>query len=315
MSTTVPGVRAALLSIALSFATLFSSAQSVSIGKVEAGVGFGPLFFLGDLGGNTGKGTKFIKDVNLPVTKFAKGAFVNFYPAEWLGFRLAANQGSVEGADSLIKERGGSEVSRLVRNQHFRSNILEAYAAVEFYPTVFFEQYEGLQGKVRPYGLIGVGMFSFNPQALYYSPNGTSRWVDLRTLRTEGQDMKEYPKNKMYETTQMHIPVGFGIKYYVKENMYIGFEVLHRKTFTDYIDDVSTNYINPDLFDVYLAPEDAVVAKQVYYRGFGSTSRPDDGSMRGQSKNNDSFFSSILRFGWRLNNEKTPRYARCPNVW
>lgn len=57
--------------------------------KIEAGLNFGPTFFLGDLGGNRGKGTTFIKDVNLEVTKVMKGAFITIYPAEWLGFRVA----------------------------------------------------------------------------------------------------------------------------------------------------------------------------------------------------------------------------------
>jgi hypothetical protein len=118
-----------------------------------------------------------------------------------LGFRFAFNSGKVEGADSLINESGNAEVYRKVRNLHFRSKITEAYAAAEIYPTIFFEQYEGLQGKLRPYGLIGVGVFRFNPQTQYYSPNGTTRWVNLRDLRTEGQGMDEYPERKLYDLT------------------------------------------------------------------------------------------------------------------
>lgn len=294
-------------------ATFSSRAQSVTYGKVEIGVGLGPLIFLGDLGGNLGVGTTFIKDVNLPTTNLSKGLFLNVNPTEWLGFRLAFNAGRLEGADSLIHEKGGDEASRKVRNLHFRSPLTEGYAAIELYPTVFFEQYEGLAGKFRPYGVIGVGVFKFNPQTQYYSPNGTTRWVDLQPLRTEGEGMKEYPTRKEYKLTQLEIPMGFGAKYYLSDNTYIGLEVLHRKTFTDYIDDVSTTYINPAYFDQYLSPENAEVAKQVYYRGYNANARPDDGSMRGQSKHNDGFFSSIIRLGWRLSSESTPMQMRCPH--
>jgi hypothetical protein len=156
-------------------------------------------------------------------------------------------------------------------------------------------------------------MFKFRPQAQYESPNGSTRWVDLQPLRTEGQGMMEYPDRKPYKLTQLEIPMGFGAKYYMSDNTYIGFEILHRKTFTDYIDDVSTTYVNPDLFINYLPSEEAVIAKQVYFRGYGYTSRPDNGEQRGQSKNNDAFFSSIIRFGWRLNNQSgTPMQMRCP---
>ena len=318
MRSTVHVVRTSVLICAFAFLSLISNAQSITSpnGKFEIGLGLGPLFFLGDLGGNLGKGTYFVKDVNLPVTKMQKGIFVNYYPKEWLGFRIAANHGILEGADSLIKEKGGDESYRYVRNLHFRSTLLEAYAALEIYPTVFFEEYEELQGKVRPYGVIGVGMFKFKPQTQYYSPNGTSRYVDLEPLRIEGQGMSEYPDRPRYKLTQMEIPMGVGVKWFVKENMYIGLEVLHRKTFTDYIDDLSKDYIDPSLYDKYLTPENAVVAKVVQNRklGNGPANRASTfvGEERGNPKNNDTFFSSILRFGWRLFDNSTVSGMGCP---
>lgn len=319
MRSTVHVVRTSVLICAFAFLSLISNAQSITSpnGKFEIGLGLGPIFFLGDLGGNLGKGTYFVKDVNLPVTKMQKGIFVNYYPKEWLGFRIAANHGILEGADSLIKEKGGDESFRYVRNLHFRSSLLEAYAAVEIYPTVFFEEYEELQGKVRPYGVIGVGMFKFKPQTQYYSPNGTSRYVDLEPLRIEGQGMTEYPDRPRYKLTQMEIPMGAGVKWFVKENMYIGFEVLHRKTFTDYIDDLSKDYIDPTLYDKYLTPENAVVARTVQNRKLGAGPSSNGGTFfvgeeRGNSKNNDTFFSSILRFGLRLFDNSTAAGMGCP---
>jgi hypothetical protein len=274
------------------------------------------MLFLGDLGGGLGKGSYFIKDVNLPVTKMQKGIFINYYPQEWLGFRVAANHGVLEGADSLIKEKGGAETYRYVRNLHFRSTVLEAYAAIEFYPTVFFEEYEELQGKVRPYGVLGLGFFKFKPQTEYVSANGTKRWVDLEPLQIEGQGMTEYPNRPRYKTTAMEIPMGVGVKWYVKENMYMGIEILHRKTFTDYVDDLSNDYINPALYDKYLTPENAVVAKTVQNRKLGtgpaSAGFTFVGEQRGNAKNNDSFFSSILRFGWRLFDNSTVAGMGCP---
>ncbi|MDQ6610121.1 MAG: DUF6089 family protein [Bacteroidota bacterium] len=315
MRTTVQVVRTSVLILAFFLSAFISTAQSLSTpdGKFEIGLGIGPLFFLGDLGGNRGVGTTLVKDINLPLTKVSKGLFVNFYPTEFFGFRVAVNQGVLQGADSLVKDNGGEELYRKARNLSFRSNLLEAYAAAEIYPTVFFEQYDGLQGKIRPYGVIGIGMFHFNPQTQYYSPNGTSRWVDLKPLHTEGEGFTEYPDKKEYKLTQMEIPMGVGVKYYVKDNMYLGFEIMHRKTFTDYIDDVSTEYIDPALFDKYLAPEQAVIAKQVSFRGntAGSLYAPN-GEQRGNKKLNDSFFSSILRFGWRLFDNSTAEHMGCP---
>lgn len=318
MRTIVHVARKAAVICTLLFGSFFSNAQSLTTpnGKFEIGLGIGPIFFLGDLGGNYGKGTYFVKDVNFPVTKLQKGFFINYYPQEWLGFRVALNHGELEGADSLIKEKGGAEISRLNRNLWFRTKVVEAYGAVEIYPTVFFEQYEGLQGKVRPYGIIGVGMFKFNPQTQYVSPNGNKRWVDLEPLRIEGQGMEEYPDRPRYKLMQLEIPIGGGVKWYVKENMYLGFEILHRKTFTDYVDDLSQDYIDPKLYSKYLAPEDAAVARQVQDRkistGLLSSAPTFVGEQRGNPKRNDSFFSSIVRFGWRLFDNSTANHMGCP---
>src|SRR5437868_8344687 len=187
MRTIVQSVRTLVLISIFFFSFSTSEAQSISTGngKIEIGLGLGPMFFLGDLGGNYGVGKTFLKDLNLPLTKFNKGVHLNIYPEEWIGFRFDINQGKVDGYDSIISNRGGEEHFRKERNLQFRSNIWEAYAALEFYPTVFFERYDGLQGKFRPYGVIGVGVYHFNPQGMYIAPNGTASWVDLKPLRLE----------------------------------------------------------------------------------------------------------------------------------
>src|SRR5947209_14376201 len=118
MRTLVQRVRTLALICGFTFTAIASNAQSLSTpdGKFEIGLGLGPMFFLGDLGGNIGRGTYFVKDINLPTTKFQKGLFVNFYPTEWLGFRVAANFSKLEGADSLVTDHGGDEATRLNRN-------------------------------------------------------------------------------------------------------------------------------------------------------------------------------------------------------
>jgi hypothetical protein len=149
--------------------------------------------------------------------------------------------------------------------------------------------------------------------------------VALHPLRLEGQGMKEYAKRKEYKLTSMEIPMGFGAKYYIKENMYVGMEVLHRKTFTDYIDDVSTTYIDPSLFAKYLTAEQAAMANQLHFRenyvpGGPQSRLPTLGEQRGDPTENDSFFSTIIRFGWRLNDSNSPsgrasRQMRCPSFY
>lgn len=328
MRTTVPGVRTLVLIVLFASFTAQSFSQSITTGngKIEIGLGIGPLFFLGDLGGNPGVGrSTWLKDVSFPLTKLSKGIYANVYPAEWLGFRLAINHGKIDGYDSEIKDKGGEEIHRKERNLQFQSSLLEGYIAAEIYPTVFFERYDGLAKKFRPYGLIGAGAFHFNPKGQYFAPDGSSKWVPLQPLRLEGQGFAEYPTRKPYSLTQLEIPMGFGFKYYLRENMYVGLEILHRQTFTDYMDDVSTTYIDNSLFAKYLTPEQATMANQLYYRKYFVPSSPQqtripDEDQRGDITQNDAFFSSIIRLGWRLNDWNSPngralRQLRCPSYY
>ena len=78
-------------------------------------------------------------------------------------------------------------------------------------------------------------------------------------------------------------------------------EVLHRITFTDYIDDVSTDYIDPVYFQNYLSASDVPIAVQLHNREpLRGLVRPYVGTIRGNPKEMDSYFSFLLRFGWRL---------------
>jgi Outer membrane protein beta-barrel domain len=318
MKTTVPKVHVLVLAflIVLSSTKSFSQSITTGDGKFEIGLGLGPSFFLGDLGGTEGIGKGFIKDLDLPLTKFSKGAYFNYNPTEWFAFRIALNHSVLEGDDSQAPNKGGAEVDRLKRNLSFKSNITEAYAAIELYPTVPLERFDGLQGKLRPYVIGGIGGFHFNPKA----KDVDGKWVALQPLRLEGQGLPGGPKQ--YKLTQLEIPLGFGFKYFVKENMYVGLEVLHRKLFTDYVDDVSKNYyVDPAIFNTpLLSPDEQAKALRLFYRGKYASGAPNSATNRyerGDPKQNDAFFSTILRFGWRLNGSNTPngralRQLKCP---
>jgi hypothetical protein len=322
MRTYVQTVRFCVLFCTILFTSLHVKSQSITTGngKIEVGIGVGPMIFLGDLGGSAGIGKTFIKDVDLPLTKVSKGIYLNIYPTEWLGFRLAGNLGYLQGDDAQAPDKGGAERFRRKRNLKFESKLSEAYAAIELYPTVFFEQYEGLAHKLRPYVVGGAGIFHFNPKGEYIEPGGAKRMVELKPLRLEGQGMAEYPDRKEYSLTQMELLLGGGLKYYLSDGMYVGFEILHRKTFTDYIDDVSTTYIDPALFNTYHTADQIPIARQMMFRENlynPAVNRVYTNEQRGDPTENDSFFSGILRFGWRLNGANTPngrakRQLKCP---
>ncbi len=297
--------------------------QHIIIGSekanVEIGLNFGPTFFLGDLGGHRGIGTTFIKDVNLPVTKFMKGLFLTVYPNNWLGFRFAAQLTYVEGSDKLIKTNGIDETYRKDRNLDFRSNISEAYTAIEFFPLSLLNLgNDDYISAIRPYVFAGVGVFHFNPMGSLTDANGNVTWHYLQPLHTEGEGFKEYPNRPNYKLTQLNIPIGAGIKYLLTDNVNVGVEFLYRKTFTDYIDDISTTYINHDLFNKYLSPADANIAIQINDKSFGNgITRTDPGEQRGNSKNKDAYFSLALKLGIRISggndyDKQAAKKIRCP---
>jgi len=306
-----------MLGVALSLHSQ-SYSQDEYNSTTEAGITVGPMVFLGDLGGHAGKGTTFVQDYNMNTTKVAIGAYYAMYPTQWLGFRGSINYGSISGSDGDITNHGGWEEYRKERNLDFRSKILEGTIMAEFYPTVFLEEdAEDVAGRLRPYGVLGLGLFHFNPQGSYRSPNGDTYWVDLRPLHTEGEGFPEYPDRKEYSLTQLNIPMGFGIKYFFSENVNISFEIIHRKTFTDYIDDVSTNFVDPSLFTKYLSPSQAVIATAMAnkspLRGLGEGFDP--GGKRGNPGNKDSYFTAGFKIGFRIGGGKQERWrnsTHCP---
>lgn len=294
--------------------------------KWEVGFNFGPSFFLGDLGGNSGKGTNNLKDMNFEFTKFMKGAFITMYPKNWVGLRLAANYTYLEGDDAIINTTGIDELWRKQRNLDFKTTVIEGYLALEVFPTMLFNRNSEYEPRLRPYLLGGVGVFHFNPQGSLTDASGNKTWYYLHPLRLEGQGMPEYPYSKPYKLTQMNIPFGAGVKYFASDRINVSMELLYRKTFTDYIDDVSQRYIDPAYYTKYLSSQEATLAyklsdkaKGIIYPGM---TRYPAGTQRGDLKDYDTYFSIVLKAGVRLGPiyesafaRSAARQTRCPAIY
>ena len=81
------------------------------------------------------------------------------------------------------------------------------------------------------YGLLGVGALYFNPKTIL-----DGREYALRPLQTEGVK---------YSRVTLVIPFGLGGRIKLTPFVNLAVEVGWRKTFTDYLDDVSTVHIDP----------------------------------------------------------------------
>ncbi|HMU10054.1 MAG TPA: hypothetical protein PKC54_08620 [Ferruginibacter sp.] len=306
-----------------------SNAQALLFGekvKWEVGFNFGPSFFLGDLGGNSGKGTNNLKDMNFEFTKFMKGVFVTVYPKNWIGLRLAADYTYLEGDDGIINTTGIDELWRKQRNLDFKTNVLEGYLAIEIFPTMLFNRNSEYEPRLRPYALGGIGVFHFNPQGSLTDAAGNKSWYYLHPLRLEGQGMPEYPYSKPYKLTQMNIPFGAGLKYFASDRINVSMELLYRKTFTDYIDDVSQRYIDPSYYSKYLTTQEATLAYKLSDKAKGiiwpGMTRYPAGTQRGDLKDSDTYFSLVVKAGIRLGPiyessfaRRAARQTRCPAVY
>jgi hypothetical protein len=220
---------------------LFVSAQRNKRYKREACLGIGAANFLGDLGGANQIGTNGFKDLEFSLTKPAISLSARYRKGRYWGYKGSFSWGTISGFDYLTTEK-----YRHNRNLHFKSNIFEFSAITEFYFTKerpgHIYKYKKLKGwrhiDVQTYVFAGIGGFWYNPKGSY---NGT--WIALQPLGTEGQGIK--PGTKKYNRLSVCIPLGIGFKYALDRRWSIGLEMGLRKTFTDYIDDVSTVYYDP----------------------------------------------------------------------
>jgi hypothetical protein len=221
------------------------------------------------------------------LTKPAVGITAGYELSDRLLIRGGLTFAKVAGSDKY-----NSKDYLKLRNLSFQTGVTEFSLAGEFYT---FNMYEK---RWSPYVFAGLAVFRFNP----YTFDSTNSKVYLRPLSTEGQGLPTYPKSRTYSRTQLAIPFGGGIKYAINDNLRIGLEVGLRKLFTDYFDDISTNYA--DASDLLAARGPQAVA--LAYRGDevpgGDPAYPAKGSQRGSAAQKDWYYLTGLTLTYRLGN-------------
>jgi hypothetical protein len=269
----------------------------------EIGGTFGVMNSFTDLGGKRGVGKKFIKDLRWKTAKPSYGIYLIAMYKDAIGVRLEGTFGQVSGFDSILKNVGPSTFGRYERNLSFKSKISELQLSLEVHP-LFFKVYDDEEPpRLSPYVVAGAGVYSFDPQAKL---NG--QWYSLQALHLEGQGFAEYPDRKIYQLTQLNLIGGLGLKYEINSLFNARLEFVNRFLFTDYLDDASEiDYIDPTLFNKYLSPNQAAIARQLYRRT--GELNPGDVTFnpniqRGDPENKDSYFTIQLKFGVMLGRQK-----------
>jgi hypothetical protein len=240
--------------------------------KVYSGVGFSlnALNYYGDL---SPLPSKFSTDISFTRPGFGISFFHRFGPRYSLIGQFM--YGTLSGSDSDAKKGHDTYNYRGVRNLSFRNRIKELSV------TAYFDLFENdgtyiSRVKWTPYAFIGVAVFLQNPQAKapkYFLDGVTltnmeGKWVDLQPLGTEGQKsatstLLATDVNsgiKPYGLLQVAVPFGIGGRFRINEVLDFWADIGFRYTFTDYLDDVSKNYVDVTRF------KDNSLAQAIAYR-------------------------------------------------
>ncbi|HWY10979.1 MAG TPA: DUF6089 family protein, partial [Bacteroidia bacterium] len=181
--------------------------------------------YLGDIGGKEKPRRDFVADMKLAKTRWNFGAFARYKWRPKVSLKLAFDYLRIEGDDKLSTNLG-----RHYRNLNFRNDMFDLGLTAEWF---FYENNDlgntyRYRNGFRAYLFGGVGGFYSDPKGFY---NGT--WTRLRPLQTEGV---------AYKALGVNIPIGVGFYFTLEKKHRIGYEINWRKTFTDYLDDISGNY-------------------------------------------------------------------------
>lgn len=157
---------------------------------------------------------------------------------DYFFFNLNGTYYRIESSDA---ETGN--LSRLKRNLSFRADNFELSLLGNF-EFINYNTFRYLTRKEFPlsvFTFLGLGFTSNNPKAFY-----RNEYVPLRPLQTE---------QVKYSPIAAVIPFGFGVGYRFTEFLNVCFSIGYRYTFTDYLDDVSTQYAPEGSFSNPLAEE------------------------------------------------------------
>jgi hypothetical protein len=204
----------------LKFATtilLISLSFNLQAQTWEVGLGGGGAAYMGDLNPNN----------PLKFSGGAGSAFVKRNFNAYLSARLTYTYGSISAADS-----NSSNPQFRQRNLSFTDHLSEISLIGEFnfmnyIPDVSHNRY-------TPFFYLGIASLHYNPTTIYMGQK-----YDLRPLMTEGE-------TKPYSNSAIAIPYGVGIKYNITGKWNLIADIGYRQPNTDYLDDVSGLYPNPN---------------------------------------------------------------------
>jgi Domain of unknown function (DUF6089) len=286
------------LVLALTLVASEASAQQFSKRKQynSVGVSLSAMNYFGDI---TPKPS--IPSLRFGATRPSLGVSFTHRFTPRISARAALSYGRITGDDTKAADKNDPDAKyRYNRNMSFRNDIAEL-SVVGIFDLIPNRNTYIKRPDLVPYVFGGVAGYVGNPKGLV-GQNGLGlsegSYVALQPLKTEG---------KSYSKGGIAIPFGAGARYKINKSFDIGLEVGFRKTFSDYLDDVSTNYIDQ-------ASLGSNAAK--YFGGanvistsgeFSSFNLP--GSQRGKSDEDDWYVTTGLTLNYILAPKvKSPKF-------
>ena len=239
--------------------------------SLEVKLGAGSTMFFGDLGGSSGSRKDGFFDLDWQSMRLNASVGLKFNFTNKIALRSDFSYGRVSGSDEYSEDPG-----RFRRNLSFRSDVYELSIAPELVLVNFAQFGRKKRATSEIYVFGGVGVFRFNPKAEY---NG--QWYSLQPLGTEGQGLR--PNTSKYALQSIVLPIGGGYRKNIGKKSYLGIELSLRKTFTDYIDDVSSTYYDNDI----IRQERGDIAAALSDRREGEKAAANSG--RGNPRYNDNY--------------------------
>ena len=250
--------------------------------------------FLSDLGGIDFSSSNAPVEIDFGQVRYAFGSGIQYNLPRGVSFGLDAFYARVAADDAKTTS------ARRYRKLKVRTDIIETSLKLEY--TVPHNK-----GVLRGFYVnTGVGLCFFRPMN---ELNGV--WYKLRPLGTQGQFAD--PSQSPYDYYSLVIPFGFGKKILLKNGMTLALDLSLRKTFTDYLDDVSGEYYdakqiegtNGELAAYFSNPSVVEPVDGVVKLG-------EPGTLRGNSENNDNYFLFGFKLHIPLNGNIGAQNTSCP---
>ena len=277
------------ITILVAILTILSTNKTYSqfsdVQEGQFGFTLGAAHYFGDLNNRAA--------VNRP--KIAVGGFFRKQFGNYTGLRISAHYLQLGYSDVYSKNDYQKR-----RNLSFNSNVWEIALQGDFNFFKFIP--DDPDHLFTPYVTLGVGIFSYDPYAYYQDEK-----IFLRPLNTEGQTF--YQDRKGYGTMSLCFPIGIGFKYSINQNLNLSFELAHRFTRTDYLDDVSQTYVGIDKFP---SPTGIPTIASIMQDRSYETGEPIgvEGRQRGWSKQKDQYIIAEVGISFNLTSYRCPPVNR-----